>query len=176
MRKPPQRTSCIKLVDMRPRSGSSSALSTQTRISQAHFALIQADRTTEMSADEQSLGLWKAFIDRYLDATNRSEAEQAMLMKVTTLVQLDKMLKSNDKVLHGLEGRHVKLTHTLKHFTQPFNILSDVASSALSPSSFAPASTLLGAVSFLIQAANGVPEAYDWTIDFLIGLKILPFV
>lgn len=123
-----------------------------------------------MSADEQSLERWKAFVDRYLDATNRSEAEQAMLIKVKTFEQLDKMLKSNDKTLHGF-GRHVKLIHRLKRFTQPFNPLSDVASSALSPSPFPPASTLFGAVSFLIQAANGVSEAYEWVDRLLDRLE-----
>ena len=37
-----------------------------------------------------------------------------------------------------------------------------MASSAISLSPFAPASTIFGALLFVVQAAGGVSEAYDW--------------
>src|SRR6202012_941297 len=45
---------------------------------------------------------------------------------------------------------------------RPFTALSGVASSAISLSPFAPASTIFGAVVFVVKAADGVSEAYDW--------------
>jgi hypothetical protein len=41
-------------------------------------------------------------------------------------------------------------------------VLSNIALSAISLTPFAPASTILGAVGFVVKAAKGVSYAYDW--------------
>lgn len=156
MRKPPEYTSCARLVDIRPHLESSSALSTQHPISTAQYTLNNADGPIEMSADDQFLGLWKAFIDKYLDSTNRSEAEQAILTKFRTFKRLDKELKDAHQNLPAFEEGHPNLIQKVEKFTQPLKALSAVASGPLSITRFPPASALFGAVFFLIQAANGV--------------------
>ena len=162
MRKPPEYTSCAGLVDTRPRLESSSALATQHPISTAQYTLNNADGPIEMSASDQFHGPWKAFIDKYLDSTSRSEAEQAILTKVHTFKRLYEKLKDAHQNFPAFEERHPSLTQKVEKFTQPLKVLSAVASGPLSISPFPPASALFGAVFFLIQAANGVPEAYDW--------------
>jgi hypothetical protein len=50
----------------------------------------------------------------------------------------------------------------LKHAVQPCTMIAEVAQSAVSSTPFAPASTVLGAAIFLVQAADGISEAYNW--------------
>ena len=45
---------------------------------------------------------------------------------------------------------------------KPSAVFSSVVSSAISSSPFAPASTIFGAVVFVVKAANGVSEVYNW--------------
>jgi hypothetical protein len=57
--------------------------------------------------------------------------------------------------------KHSKLTGRLKAAIKIFVVLSSVASSAVSLSPFAPASTVFGGIVFLVKAANRVLDAYD---------------
>jgi hypothetical protein len=50
----------------------------------------------------------------------------------------------------------------LKNAAKPLMALTNLASSATGHSPFAPASTIFGAIAFVVKAAEGVSEAYDW--------------
>ena len=114
-----------------------------------------------MSSNEDFLSLWEAAVNQYIDLTNRSEAEQSALKSLETFEQLEEKLKIEHGKFEGFRRRSSALTAKLKYVSQPFNAFANVLSSAVALSPFAPAATLLGAVSHLFAAADGVSARYD---------------
>jgi Cdc6-like AAA superfamily ATPase len=106
--------------------------------------------------------LWEKAVNKYFASTHRTYSEKVLLKQLKGPDDLQKQLETNHNQFVSFRARHGKLTGTLKKTVQPFIMLSGTASSAISLSPFAPASTILGAVVFLVQATNGVSEAYDW--------------
>jgi hypothetical protein len=115
-----------------------------------------------MSTKQAFDDLWGKALDKYFTSTKRTPSEQALLKRLKSPDDLQKQLETNNNKFSSFRVRHGKLTGRLKAAVQPFMMLSSVASSAVSLSPFAPASTILGAVVFLVNAAGGVSEAYDW--------------
>lgn len=106
--------------------------------------------------------LWEDAIVKYLDTTNRSESEQRVLKQIKTFEQLDEKLENDHRLFSAFRERHASLRHRFKYFTQPINALSNLASGVLGLTPFAPASTIFGALTFLVKATEGVSAAYDW--------------
>ena len=106
--------------------------------------------------------LWEKALKKYFTSTDRTYSEQVLLRQLKSPDDLQKQLETNHNKFSSFRARHGKLTGRLKTAVQPFMALSSVASSAVSLSPFAPASMILGAVVFLVNATGGVSEAYDW--------------
>jgi hypothetical protein len=106
--------------------------------------------------------LWEKALHKYFTSTNRTSSEKDLLKQLKTPDDLQKQLEANHNKFSSFRERHGKLTGRLKATVKPFMALSSVASSAVSLSPFAPASTILGAVVFLLKATDGVSEVYDW--------------
>jgi hypothetical protein len=106
--------------------------------------------------------LWEKALKKYFTSTDRTYSEQVLLRQLKSPDDLQKQLETNHNKFSSFRARHGKLTGRLKAAVQPFMALSSVASSAVSLSPFAPASMILGAVVFLVNATGGVSEAYDW--------------
>jgi hypothetical protein len=106
--------------------------------------------------------LWEQALEKYFKSTDRTDSEKALLKKLKSPDDLEKQLEKDHTKCDRFREKHGKLTGRLKAAIQPFTVLSNVASSAVSLSPFAPASTVFGAVVFLVQAADGVSDAYDW--------------
>lgn len=106
--------------------------------------------------------LWEQAWEQYIDDTGRSEREQDLIKQLKSPEDLESQLKINKREFTDFRSKHGKLTERLKKVVKPFTVLSSVASSAISLSPFAPASAIFGAVVFVVKAADGVSEAYDW--------------
>jgi hypothetical protein len=107
-------------------------------------------------------GLWEKALEKYFESTDRTDPVKALLKKLKSPDDLQTQLEKDHARFSSFRERHGKLTGRLKAAVKPFTVLSSVASSAVSLSPFAPASTVIGAVVFLMNATNGVSEAYDW--------------
>jgi hypothetical protein len=103
--------------------------------------------------------LWEEAVEKYIDSTGRTPVEQTLLGQLKSPQDLEKHLEGDRDKFDGFRAKHGKLTGRLKRVIRPFTALSNVASSAISVSPFAPASTIFGAVLFVVQAAGGVSEA-----------------
>lgn len=110
--------------------------------------------------------LWEDVLDKYIDSTSRTQAEQELLKAIKSPEDLEKRLQRNKEKFISFRSKHGKLSRGVQKVLRPFTTLSTVASSALSLTPFAPASVVFGAVVFIIEAADGVSEAYDWIESF----------
>jgi hypothetical protein len=115
-----------------------------------------------MSTKQAFDDLWEKALDKYFTSTKRTSSQKALLKQLKSPDDLQKQLETNHNEFSSFRERHGKLTGRLKAAVQPFMALSSVTSSAVQLSPFAPASTILGAVVFLVNAAGGVSKAYDW--------------
>ena len=75
---------------------------------------------------------------------------------------LYKQLEAEHRKFGDWRNKHSKFLIILHKAVRPFVIVSEIAQSAISFTPFAPASTVLGAVFFLVNAADGVSDACDW--------------
>ena len=110
--------------------------------------------------------LWEDVLDKYIDSTSRTQAEQELLKAIKSPEDLETRLQRNKEKFTSFRSKHGKLSRGVQKVLRPFTTLSTVASSALSLTPFAPASVVFGAVVFIIEAADGVSEAYDWIESF----------
>jgi hypothetical protein len=138
--------------------------------------------STRTIIDTENIGdLWEDALDRYEKlAPKRTRRDQNLLMTITTPEALEAHLNNHEESFKIFRSNHGKLTGGLKACMRPFMALSDMISAALSASPFKPASTILGAVCFVLKAAEGVPEVYSWIEelfekirDFTIRLDVL---
>ena len=106
--------------------------------------------------------MWEEAVEKYIESTGRTLPEQALLGQLKCPEDLEKQLEMDHDRFNDFRTKRGKLSGRLKKAVKPFAVLSSVASSAVSLSPFAPASTIFGAVVFVVQAAGGVSEAYDF--------------
>ena len=109
----------------------------------------------------------------YLQSTDHNPEDKPLLEKLKKLHKaedLSNQLQADHREFSTWREKHSKLTNTLKSMAGPFMVLSGIASSAISLSPFAPASVVLGAVAFLVNAAGGVSEAYNWIEELFVKL------
>lgn len=127
-------------------------------------------------SNTQAFGdLWEEALKKYFESTNRTDSEKALLKKLKSPDDLEALLETDHIGFSGFREKHAKLTGRLKAAVKPFTALSSVVSSAISLSPFAPASTVLGAVVFLVQAADGISDAYDWIDQLFDKLRDFTF-
>jgi hypothetical protein len=107
--------------------------------------------------------LWEEALEEYIDSTGRTPSEQELLkQQLKNPDDLRNQLETDHGKFTSFREKHGKLTGRLKNAAKPLMALSDLASSAIGLSPFAPASTIFGAITFVVKAADGVSEAYDW--------------
>jgi hypothetical protein len=106
--------------------------------------------------------LWDEALQNYLKASGRSPEEMIILKKLHSSEDLYNQLEADQSKFGAFRDKHSKLWNVLSKSVQPFVVVSSIASSAISLSPFAPASVVLGSVIFLVRAADGVSEAYNW--------------
>jgi hypothetical protein len=114
-----------------------------------------------MATKQDFKDLWEEALDKYIESTSQTLPKQALLRQLKSPEDLEKQLEMDHDRFTSFRAKHSKLTRRLKKSIKPFTVLSSVAFSAISLSPFAPASTIFGAVVFVVQAANKVSEAYD---------------
>jgi hypothetical protein len=116
----------------------------------------------EISSDPKFNELQNQALKSYLASMNRDPEDMAMLKKLHSSDDLYYLLETDHLKLRGCRNKHLKFFSVLSMAIKPLELISGVAQSAVSLTPFAPAFTVLGAVLFLVRAADGVSEAYDW--------------
>jgi hypothetical protein len=117
---------------------------------------------SESSTDARFDELWNQALDRYFDSTDRSPEDKTTLTAIHNAEDLSTQLKTGHGTFGDWRKKHSKFFSALSKGVKPFVLVSEIAQSAVGLTPFAPASTVLGAVFFLVKAADGVSEAYDW--------------
>jgi len=115
-----------------------------------------------MATEQDYKVLWGKAVDQYIDSTSRTPQQQDLLKELESVQDLEAHLEKHREKFAGFRKKHGKLTGRLKKALRPVTVLSNVASSAIGLSPFAPASTIFGAVLFVVQAASEVSDVYDW--------------
>jgi hypothetical protein len=116
----------------------------------------------KISSDATFEELWKQALDRYFSSLDRSPEDKAALKRIHNADDLFNQLEAGRGKFGDWRNKHSKFFSALSKTVRPFVLVSEVAQSAVSCTPFAPTSTVLGAVFFLVKAAEGVSEAYDW--------------
>jgi hypothetical protein len=151
--------------------------STSTRIIHrargiSHATSLSVSSTHTMADPEDISDLWEDALDRYEKLSpKRSRRDQNMLLTLKTPEDLEAHITKNEQSFNLFRSKHGKLTGRLKACMKPFMVLSDIISAAVSASPFAPASSVLGAVFFVLKAAEGVSEVYDWIEELFDKLR-----
>lgn len=117
---------------------------------------------SEISSKPKFDDLWNDALDSYFVAIDRSPEDTAALRKIHTADDLFDQLEAGHGKFGDWRNRHSKFFSALSKAARPFVLVSEIAQSSVSCTSFAPAATVLGAVFFLINAAEGVSDAYEW--------------
>jgi hypothetical protein len=116
--------------------------------------------------------LWEDALDKYEKLVpERSRRDKSLFITLKTPERLEAHLDKSEKLFKLFRSKHGKLTSRLKACMQPFMALSDMISAAISASPFAPAATVLGAVCFVLKAADGVSEVYAWIEELFDKLR-----
>lgn len=105
---------------------------------------------------------WNQALESYLASTERGPEDRAVLKNLHSADDLYHQLEANHRKFRDWRNKHSKLFSALSKSVKPFVLVSGVAQCSVSPTPFAPVSAVLGAVLFLVAAADGVSEAYDW--------------
>jgi fungal STAND N-terminal Goodbye domain len=116
----------------------------------------------EMSSNAKFDELWNQALDNYFVAINRSPEDKVVLKGIHNADDVFSQLEAGHGKFGDWRNKHSKFFSALSKGVRPFVLVSAVAQSAVSCTPFAPASTILGAVLFLVRAADGVSEAYEW--------------
>jgi hypothetical protein len=116
-----------------------------------------------MSASEDVNDLWMEALEQYENlAPKRTYKDKLPFFTIKTSEDLDDYLNKTEQSFRLFREKRAKLSRRLKACMKPFLALSSMVSAAVSASPFAPASAVLGAVCFILQAAEDVSEIYDW--------------
>jgi hypothetical protein len=105
--------------------------------------------------------LWNTALANYLASTHRSIEDQGLLKDLHNPEDLRAKLEADKAKFGTFREKHAKIYNALNAAVRPFMTLADVAQSVISATPIAPASTVLGAVLFLVKSAEGVSDAYD---------------
>jgi hypothetical protein len=124
-------------------------------------------------SDNDDIGeLWEDALDRYEKMVpERSRRDKNLFITLKTPEDLGAHLDKSERSFKLFRSKHGKLTSRLKTCMQPFMTLSDMITAAVSASPFAPAATVLGAVCFVLKAADGVSEVYAWIEELFDKLR-----
>jgi hypothetical protein len=106
--------------------------------------------------------LWNEAVDKYMAATNRSQQDKKLMGELHEIADLVDQIDKESTEFGGFRRKRGKFITVVEKTVKPFLAMSSMAASAVSLTPFAPASTIFGAVVFLVKAAGGVTESYDW--------------
>jgi hypothetical protein len=129
------------------------------------------DLSSQLEANRDDA--WKT----YLQSKDRNSKDKPLHEELKKLTKAHKaedlavQLQADHREFSIWREKHSNLTKALKNMMGPFMVLSGIARSAISLSPFAPASVVLGAVTFVVKAAGGVSEAYDWIEELFVKLS-----
>jgi hypothetical protein len=85
-----------------------------------------------MSDDVVFDQLWSDAVDKYIVATNRTPEDKKLLLAVTQVEDLFLHIDAETTKFNSFRKKGSGFRNVLKKVVQPFTILSDIASSAIS--------------------------------------------
>ena len=106
--------------------------------------------------------MWAQAFQNYERSTGRQLSNQAKLRDLQSPESLLDELEFRQSKFSGWRERGVKLRSALRVMLTPVERFGEIAERALSSIPYAPAAIVFGASSFLIEAAHGLSEKYDW--------------
>lgn len=112
-----------------------------------------------MSEFEQ---LWKQACEDYVRTTERAPREYALLKEFRNADNVKRHLEASQQKFDGWRKKHRMTFTALAKVTKSLEKFAQLAQYTLCATPISPASAMLGAVIFIVDAANGVSEAYDW--------------
>ena len=140
-----------------------------------------------MAQDTEFTQIWEEAFAIYKEKTGRDIRIDPTLQSLHTTDDLLDQLDQREKRFESFRGKKSKLWSVLRSCMKPIELLGGLTQGALSLTPFAPASTILGAVLFLVgvkispldidkaltfhQSAHGVSEAYDSIMSLLSQLE-----
>lgn len=124
-----------------------------------------------MADDETISDLWEDALDTYEKMLlERSRQDKNLFVTIKTPKALEDHLDKHEKSFKLFRSKHEKLRGRLQACMRPFMTLSDMIKATVSASPFAPASTVLGAVFFVLKAAmkclKSTHESRSFSIKF----------
>lgn len=131
--------------------------------------------------------IWEEALDAYAQTTERPKQKSRNIFKKfhtsaellsdldspNTPENLQELIQNRKDIFVQWRNpkEHPKLWSNLQTCIRPLSRMGDVIQSALGLTPFAPASTIFGAVLFLIDSAQGVSDAYNYIAQLLAQLS-----
>ena len=105
---------------------------------------------------------WAQALHNYKQATGRQLSNEIQLKDLESSESLMILLESRQRHFVNWRAKGARLRASLSMMLTPVVRFSEIAKSGLSFTPFAPAAIIFGATTFLIEAAKGASEKYDW--------------
>jgi hypothetical protein len=122
----------------------------------------------EMNATDQFASIWQEALAAYEKTSERRLSEINQNGKnMRTVDDLRNAIEQTDQNFSSFRNRHA-IWGYLKAVLGPVQLLGEFGQSAIGLTPFAPASTILSAALYLLNAAGGVSSTYD-AIETLLG-------
>ncbi|KAK4183849.1 hypothetical protein QBC35DRAFT_507126 [Podospora australis] len=109
--------------------------------------------------------MWKSALEEYNRQTKRPLSAQTLsaVSKIATPEDVARLIEESGADFAGFRSEKKQLWSTLKKFAAPVSMVANIAVTPASTADFGAASSaVLGAVVYLVNACEGVSNAYDW--------------
>ena len=114
-----------------------------------------------MSEDAESSTLWADAVAEYESQTERKIAKDSAFSDLKSLRDLDRAMDRQSDRFGQFRNEHRKVYSALAKSIAPLQSILDLVQRGIGNSPYAPASAVLGAASYLLQACRSVSKAYD---------------
>jgi hypothetical protein len=119
---------------------------------------------------DQISDIYKAAIKRYEETTD-TKLDDPSITTVTTVADLKNTINAKNKEFASFREKRHGLFSALSTAMRPIELFGDLAAKGASMV-FPPSTLVFGAISYLVDAANGVSAKYDAIVDLLETLQV----
>ena len=106
--------------------------------------------------------IWAQAFHEYEQATGRQLSTHIQLRDLDSCESLMAQVESRQRDFAAWRMKGARLRKALYMMSTPVVRFSEIAKTSLSLTPFAPAAIIFGAATFLVDAAKGITEKYDW--------------
>lgn len=123
-----------------------------------------------LTQKEQFALIWKNALEDYEAVTNK-KLDDPKLPKLNSVDDLISSLDTNEKDFKKYREKNHMFFQVLSGALKPVELVGNLAAGGTAMT-FPPSSLIFGAVTYLIQAANGVSAKYNAINDLFVTLKV----